>query len=79
MIALKITAERIAEVGECRFIMSNGFSQGSVPANIAGTMAKYFATSLAMEKVVSEPRVISNCLPISTTSINFVGSLCACA
>src|SRR5262249_38239598 len=37
-------------------------------------MAKYFATSLAIEKVVSAPRVISSCLPISTTSISFVGS-----
>ena len=38
-------------------------------------MAKYLATSLAMEKVVSVPRVISNCLPISTISISLVGSL----
>ena len=36
-------------------------------------MAKYFATSLAMEKVVSAPRVISNCFPISTISISLVG------
>src|SRR5712692_9843289 len=36
-------------------------------------MAKYFATSLAIEKVVSAPRVISSCLPISTTSISLVG------
>src|ERR1017187_9142386 len=36
-------------------------------------MAKYLATSLAMLKVVSAPRVISNCLPISTISINLVG------
>ena len=36
-------------------------------------MAKYLATSLAMEKVVSEPRVMSSCLPISTTSISLVG------
>ena len=36
-------------------------------------MAKYLATSLAIEKVVSEPRVISNCLPISTISMSFVG------
>jgi len=43
--------------------------------NSAGTMAKYFATSLAMENVVSVPRVISNCLPISTISISLVGSL----
>ena len=43
--------------------------------NNAGTMAKYFATSLAILKVVSVPLVINNCFPISTISINFVGSL----
>ena len=31
---------------------------------MAGMMAKYLATSLAMEKVVSAPRVMSNCLPM---------------
>ena len=36
-------------------------------------IAKYFATSLAIENVVSAPRVISNCLPISTMSISLVG------
>ena len=36
-------------------------------------IAKYFATSFAIENVVSAPRVISSCLPISTTSISFVG------
>ena len=36
-------------------------------------IAKYFATSLAIENVVSEPRVMSNCFPISTTSMSFVG------
>ena len=36
-------------------------------------IAKYFATSLAIENVVSAPRVISSCLPISTISISFVG------
>ena len=41
--------------------------------NIAGMMAKYLATSLAMLKVVSAPRVISSCLPISTTSMSLVG------
>ena len=41
--------------------------------NIAGMMAKYFDTSLAMLKVVSEPRVISSCLPISTISMSLVG------
>ena len=37
-------------------------------------IAKYLATSFAIENVVSEPRVISSCLPISTISISFVGS-----
>ncbi len=53
--------------------MLSAFSTGKVPANMAGMMAKYLATSLAMENVVSEPRVISSCLPISTTSISLVG------
>ncbi len=34
---------------------------------------KYFATSLAIENVVSAPRVISSCLPISTTSVRLGG------
>ena len=42
-------------------------------ANIAGRIAKYFATSFAIENVVSAPRVISSCLPTSTISISFVG------
>ena len=42
-------------------------------ANAAGMIAKYLATSLAMLKVVSAPRVISICLPVSTTSISLVG------
>ena len=36
-------------------------------------IAKYLATSLAIENVVSEPRVISSCLPISTISMSLVG------
>ena len=40
---------------------------------MAGRIAKYFAMSLAMENVVSDPRVISSCLPISTISMSFVG------
>ena len=48
-------------------------STGYVVANAAGMMAKYLATSLAMLNVVSAPRVISSCLPISTISISFVG------
>ena len=41
---------------------------------MAGRIAKYLARSLATEKVVSAPRVISSCLPISTMSISLVGS-----
>ncbi len=41
---------------------------------MAGMIAKYLAMSLAIENVVSAPRVISNCLPISTISISLVGS-----
>ncbi len=48
-------------------------SWGTARMNIAGMMAKYLATSLAIEKVVSAPRVISSCLPISTISISLVG------
>src|SRR5580698_7680027 len=40
---------------------------------MAGRIAKYLDTSLAMLKVVSAPRVISNCLPISTISMSLVG------
>src|SRR6478672_8768981 len=36
-------------------------------------MAKYFATSLAIEKVVRAPRVMRSCLPISTISMSLVG------
>ena len=36
-------------------------------------IAKYLATSFAIEKVVSDPRVIRSCLPISTISISLVG------
>ena len=40
---------------------------------MAGRMAKNFATSFAMLKVVSAPRVISCSLPTSTMSMSFVG------
>ena len=46
---------------------------GNSVTNIAGMMAKYFATSLAIEKVVRLPRVISSCLPMRTTSMSLVG------
>ena len=41
--------------------------------SIAGMMAKYFATSFAMLNVVSAPRVIRSCFPISMISMSFVG------
>ena len=40
---------------------------------MAGRIAKYFATSFAIENVVRAPRVIRSCLPTSTISISFVG------
>src|SRR5690242_21158853 len=57
--ALNITALRIALVGLCRRIMLSGAMAGKVAISIAGIIAKYFATSLAMLNVVSEPRVRS--------------------
>ena len=71
--ALKITAERIADSGLASPMMLSLSSPAYTPANIAGMIAKYFATSLAMEKVVSAPRVMSSCLPISTISMSLVG------
>jgi len=73
--ALKITADRMADDGVFSRITLSVSSHGSVSENNAGTMAKYFARSLAIENVVNAPRVISSCLPTSTTSISFVGSL----
>ena len=70
---MKITADKIADCGEVRCITFSRSSAGYVVTNIAGMIAKYFATSLAIENVVSAPRVMSSCLPISTMSISFVG------
>ena len=70
-----MTAERMALSGLCNPIIFNAANSGMATINNAGTIAKYLATSLAMEKVVSVPRVINNCFPISTISINLVGSL----
>ena len=43
--------------------------------NAAGMITKYFARSFAIENVVSAPRVMRSCFPISTISISFVGLL----
>src|SRR5665811_948082 len=73
MRALKMTAERIADSGDARRMTLSLSRTTNTPANIAGMIAKYLAMSLAMEKVVSEPRVMSNCLPIWTISMSLVG------
>ena len=73
MSALKITAEAIADSELSSCMMSSSSSTGNVPANIAGMIAKYLATSFAIENVVSDPRVISSCFPISTISMSLVG------
>src|SRR5674536_136318 len=72
MIALKITAERMALSGEWSRITLSVASCGNATMNIAGMMAKYLATSLAMLNVVSAPRVMRSCLPISTISMSLV-------
>ena len=74
MMALKIRADRMALVGDASFMMFSTCIWGITIINMAGMMAKYLAMSLAMEKVVREPRVMSSCLPISTTSRILVGS-----
>src|SRR5499433_4098709 len=71
--ALKMTADRIALWGVASRMMLSVSSAGYVVANAAGMIAKYLATSLAMLNVVSAPRVISICLPVSTTSSSLVG------
>ena len=74
MSALKITAERIALCGRRQaHDVERARAPGRCAANAAGMMAKYLATSLAMLNVVSAPRVISSCLPISTISMSLVG------
>jgi hypothetical protein len=73
--ALKITALRMALRGLVSAMMLSGPMAGSDATSSAGRMAKYFATSLAMLKVVSAPRVMSSCLPISTISRAWSDSL----
>src|SRR5439155_706324 len=51
--ALKITAERMADSGVRRCITFRTLNTGNAPANIAGMIAKYLATSLATENVDS--------------------------
>ena len=74
MSALKTSADSTALDGLDRFITLSAAIDGIAAANSAGRMAKYLDTSLASEKVVSAPRVMSCCLPISTTASSLAGS-----
>jgi hypothetical protein len=74
MRALNITAARIADRGVASRIRLRGASWGRARTNMAGTIAKYLATSFAMEKLVRAPRVMRSCLPISTISSSMWGS-----
>ena len=53
--ALKMTAESTADSGVCRCMTFSVLSCGYVTTKSAGMIAKYFATSFAIENVVSEP------------------------
>ena len=57
--ALKITADRMADSADPSRMMFSASSPGYATANRAGRIAKYLATSLAIEKVVNDPRVIN--------------------
>ena len=59
--------------GLCNRVVFHACKPGMDAINNAGTIAKYLATSLAIEHVVNVPLVIGNCLPISTISISLVG------
>ena len=63
MIALKMTALQNGALrrGETHDVERRNLQETS-PRSIAGMIAKYFATSLAMLKVVSAPRVIRQLL-----------------
>ena len=61
--ALKITLARIADCGEWSRMMLSALSAGYVAMNIAGMIAKYLATSLAIENVVSAPARHQELLP----------------
>ena len=53
MSALKMSAERMADCGVWSRMTFSTCNTGKAPANMAGMIAKYLATSLATENVVS--------------------------
>ena len=65
MIALKMIARQDRRGGRAQLHDVQHARPGKMPANIAGMIAKYFATSFAIENVVSAPRVMSSCLPMA--------------
>src|SRR5215469_8506541 len=73
IIALNINVANIAVAGLCSCITLRIANFGLLVINIAGSIAKYLATSLAMLNVVIAPRVMSNCLPSFTTFNIFEG------
>ncbi len=52
----------MALLGLCKRMIFSGAMAGKVTINMAGMIAKYLATSLAMLNVVNEPRVMSQLL-----------------
>src|SRR5207244_10234636 len=73
IIALNINVASIAVAGLCSCIILRTASFGLLVTNMAGSIAKYLATSLAMLNVVIALRVISNCLTSFTTFNIFEG------
>jgi len=67
IIALNMTADNMADSGVASLITFSAWNPGIAIINIAGIMAKYFATSFAIENVVMLPLVMRRCLPISIT------------
>jgi len=74
MIALKITADRIADSGEARPMTLSGWICGYTPMNIAGRISRSTSRRRSRSRnVVSEAaRQMRSCLPTSTTSSSFV-------
>src|SRR5260370_1142277 len=67
--ALKITADKIADSGVARCIIFSAFRTGNVPANMAGMMAKYLATSFSISNDVAKyfaiiPAMFSGTFPV---------------
>ena len=78
--ALKMTADRIAEVGECRCITSIAFNHGNVPAMFAGTlpwlkaidvMGLHSPTSAILSAVIFNALIIPLLIPIALKGVQY--------